>query len=106
MSQIVFVFFSLGGVVLEAFADPDAPDGIVRLPARLYLADPREGRDGLVAEMARRLPPERRIPWIDQEARDQALGSLAAHNLGADATAYVASTPAYEGSSDFYKGDD
>lgn len=106
MSRVTYVFFSLGGVILEGFADDEAPGGIDHLPARLLLADPREGPDGLVAEMGRNLPPERRIPWIDSEARDQALGSLAAHRLGPDAEAYVASTPCYAGASTIYGGDE
>ncbi|MDP3492861.1 MAG: hypothetical protein Q8R82_07085 [Hyphomonadaceae bacterium] len=106
MSGIVFKFFSLGGVILEQFCDPDAPGGVALLPARVFLADPRESRDGLVAEMARRLPAERRIPWIDHEARDLAARTLGADNLVADADAYIRSTPAYEGSSDLYRGDD
>lgn len=97
MSRVRFVFFSPGGVLAEEFADPDAPGGAEVLPARLYLADPRESADGLVAEMARRLPPERRVPWLDREARDGALSSLRAHRLGADAEEYVRSTPFYAG---------
>jgi hypothetical protein len=100
MIQVTFRFFSLGGVLLERFTDPEAPGGVALLPARFFLADPRESPDGLVAEMKRRLPPERRIPWIDQKARDQALESLSAHNLGADAEAYVRTTPCYAGTSD------
>lgn len=107
MTQVTFRFFSLGGVLLERFSDPDAPGGVALLPARFYLADPRESRDGLVAEMARRLPPERRIPWIDQEKRDLAARRLGGHNLpAAETEAYIRSTPAYEGAADIYDGQD
>lgn len=99
MIQVTFRFFSLGGVLLERFTNDEAPGGVELLPARFFLADPRESPDGLVAEMQRRLPPERRIPWITAEKREQALDSLSAHNLGADAEDYIRSTPAYEGSS-------
>ena len=106
MTHVTFRFFSLGGVLLERFSDPEAPRGTALLPARFFLADPWESPDGLGAEMARRLPPERRIPWIDQEKREQAIGSLSARNLGADAAAYIRSTPAYEGNADLYEGDE
>lgn len=106
MSGFVFRFFSRGGVLLERFGDPEAPGGVDLLPARLYLADPRDGPDGLVAEMARQLPPERRIPWISADKRDQAASGVSAHNLGADAEAYIRSTPAYAGDSTLYDGED
>lgn len=100
MSLATYTFFSLGGVLPEEFADPDAPGGTTVLPARFYLADPRESFDGLVREMARGLPPERRIPWIDRRARDVAISSLRAHSLGADAERYILSTPYFEGDAD------
>jgi hypothetical protein len=97
MSQVTYTFFSLGGVLPEEFTESGAPGGVEVLPARFYLADPRESADGLVAEMARGLPPDRRVPWIDRGARDAALRSLSAHRLGADAEAYLLSTPCYAG---------
>lgn len=106
MSGFVFRFFSRGGVLLERFADPEAPGGVELMPARLYLADPRESRDGLVSEMARHLSPERRIPWISAEKRDLAARTLSGHNLPAETEAYIRSTPAYAGDSTLYDGED
>lgn len=106
MSGIVFRFFSLGGVLLERFSDPDAPGGVDLLPARLYLADPWGSRDGLVAEMRRDLPPDRRIPWISAEKRDLAARTLSAHHLPAETEAYIRSTPAYAGHPTLYDGED
>lgn len=105
MSTVTYTFFSDGGVLPEEFSDPAAPGGADVLPARLFLCHPDDPDDGVLSEMRRGLPPERRVPWIDGRARESAAsaleGSAYAREMSDDErrglARHVRSTPCYDG---------
>lgn len=91
------------GVGACPIADATSPTGSVTASFRTKLANVCGDDDDLLAEMDKRLPPERRLPWRDRESRAWAMRQLErgpypgmSEEEQIAAIEYVKSTPFYE----------